>query len=368
MSNIEKIKCDVIIVGGGPAGATAARELAKRGIDIILLEKNLSFKKPCGGGIMLSAYDEFDLPKELIEKRVNQIDVVSPSLNRVSVDISDTPLTVVDRVKFDAKLRELAAQSGARVIEAKAHDINTANGVRVVAKSKSKQYDIEARYLIAADGVNSSTRKKLLGEAPSRVLTHYIDIADADTNACQFWFGDDISPGYYSWIFPHHQGVNIGLVSDTGKMQEHMSRLLEKSQLQTTTKAKGYYIPHWGKEVFFEKSTFFIGDSASMVLPFTYEGIYYAMQSGTLAAQAIADDDPESYERAWRAKNEKRFRFMRLLQKIFLSSDFMSEKMVKLYEKPSFQKSVIGYWIGSREPKGLWGTLWKVIKLIFRRR
>ncbi|HHC11382.1 MAG TPA: hypothetical protein ENK79_01955 [Campylobacterales bacterium] len=93
------------------------------------------------------------------------------------------------------------------MIEAKAYDISVDKIPTVFAKSVDKTMAIECRYIIASDGVNSTIRKKLLKQTPSRVLTYYADIPQKETKSCQFWFGDDISPKHYSWIFPHFQGI-----------------------------------------------------------------------------------------------------------------------------------------------------------------
>lgn len=367
---IKKFVCNVLIIGGGPAGATAARELNKQGIENILLEKDFSFKKPCGGGLMLRAFAEFEIPESLIQKRVKKIKIVSPQEKEAEVDISQTPLTVVNRQEFDAALRQMAQQGGTKMIEAKAYNIEVGENIKVRARSYTDEIEIEAKYIIAADGVNSLIRKRLRHETPARVLTHYIDIEDVQTDSCQFWFGKDIAPGHYAWIFPHHQGVNIGVCCDDPKeISSCMDRFLNKAGVppHSNTKVKGYFIPQWEREVYYEQGVFFVGDSASMVLPFTYEGIYYAMKSAVMAVEAIAKDEPLLYEKRWKTEYAKKFRFLKLLQKIFLRSDKLSEKMVSFYQNPSFQKSVTGYWMGTKEPVGTARTLWKVMKLLGRK-
>jgi len=362
---IQYLQCRVLIVGGGPAGATAARELAKYGIDHILLEKDMTFRKPCGGGLMLRAFEEFGISPTLIEKLVSSIHVVSPKGRRVRVDISDAPLAIVDRARFDAALRSEAKGAGSRLIEAKAYRVERGEKVRVWARSTEERMLIEAEYLIAADGVNSLIRKKLCHTLPSRVLTHYADMRTLHTESCQFWFGRRIAPGHYAWLFPHHQGSNVGTIIDPkGSSQHPIIHFLSRLDTEEQPRIKGYHIPQWREDILYQGRVFFVGDSASIVLPFTYEGIYYAMQSARMAVEAIVAGDPLQYTLKWRSINQKRFRFLRLLQHIFLYSDFMAERLVALYAYPRFQRAVIGYWMGKREPVGSVRTLWKVAKVL----
>jgi len=360
---------DVIVIGGGPSGASAARTLAERGISVALIEKNFSFEKPCGGGLFLPAFDEFDLPKTLITRQADTIVLVAPSGRRVAVDIAHHPIGIVHRQVFDRTLRQLAEEAGAHLIEAKAHHIRRMEeGIEVhLRRRNGEEMHLIGDYLIAADGVTSTTRLLLRGDHPGRVLTHYADIPAQETDACEFWFGRDISPGYYSWIFPHYEGVNIGFVADSPKqMRTFYERFLAKAAIADRPKPKGYFIPEWDRRSpLYEDRVFYVGDAASLVLPFTYEGIYYALQSGRLAAEAIVNKSPESYEKIWHERYGKKFRFLRRLQRIFLSSDRLSEKMVSLYENPRFQQAVLGYWMGTRKPSGFFGTMIKVLKAIF---
>ncbi len=369
---METLHTKTVIIGGGPSGANAARSLAESGEDVILIEKDFSFEKPCGGGLFIRAFDEFNIPKSLIKKRVDTIDIVSPTLEKVSVDISDFPLGVVYRQEFDHTLRQLAEASGAKVIEAKMDTITTqAESIIVEAHRPDGQtIRVLAEYAIVADGVNSPSRRRLLGEVPSRVLTYYADLHDEETASCQFWFGDDISPGYYAWIFPHHEGVNVGLVADDKhRMRQFYDRFFDKAGIEESApKPKGYFIPHWKPMTLYRDRVFYVGDSASLVLPFTYEGIYYALKSGKLAAEAIIKNDQKLYEKSWNDLYLKKFKFLRILQSIFLRNDWWATQMSRFYQHPKFQRAVIGYWSEARDPAGFFATIFKVLKgLIFYR-
>ena len=369
---MKRINTGIIVLGGGPSGANAARYLAKGNKDVVLIEKDFAFKKPCGGGLFLHAFDEFDIPKSLIKKEVNSIEIVSPDIQKSTVDITDFPLGIVHRQEFDAALRALAQDAGATLIEAKMYNIESANSAVTVKAHQTDGTDLEvhAQYLVAADGVNSPTRRHMLGETPNRILTHYADLEEDETEVCQFWFGEDISPGYYAWIFPHHQGVNIGLVAkDKRRIRQFYQRFFQKALIPgSVPKPRGYFIPHWKPMRLYKDRIFYVGDSASLVLPFTYEGIYYALKSGKIAAEAILKNNPSLYEKNWNDLYLRRFKFLRLLQSIFLRNDWFSAKMSRLCQHKKIQRAFLGYWSGRRNPEGAFATIIKVFKvLIFYR-
>ncbi len=361
-----------VIIGGGPSGANAAKYLAASKEDVLLIEKDLSFDKPCGGGLFFKAFDEFHIPQALIKRVVNTIDIISPKLKKVTIDISKHPLAVVHRQEFDKTLRDLAVETGAQLLKAKVINISTkADGIEVlVHQLDGAKLTIHAKYAIAADGVNSFVRRQLLDEHPNRVLTYYANLKEKTSSSCQFWFGDDISPKHYAWVFPHYDGINIGLVADNkDRMREYYNNFFSKAKIGgTLPKPKGYFIPHWKRMTLYRDNVFYVGDSASLVLPFTYEGIYYALKSGKLAADAIIKDDPQLYEKSWNRLYLKKFKFLRILQTLFLRNNWWASKMVSFYQHQKFQKSVIEYWSGSKKPEGVFKTLYKVIKGLIKYR
>ena len=360
---METITVKTLIIGGGPAGANAARYLAKNKEDVLLIQKDDNFDKPCGGGLFLKAFDEFNIPKNLIKKKVNQIDMLSPKGQKVSIDISKFPLAIIHRQEFDKQLRNLAKESGAKIIYAKVNRVkNFKTYIEAVASLDNKKIKIIAKYLIAADGVNSITRKQILNEEVSKVLTNYSNIPNLKSQSCKFYFGDDISPKHYAWIFPHHKGINIGVIANKSSIKYNFYNFLKKTNLNNyAAKKKGYFIPYWKKMTLYKDNILFTGDSAALALPFTYEGIYYALKSGQLAAMAIINNNPKLYKESWNKLYYKKFKFLRILQNIFLRNNWFIDKMFILYKYPKFQESLIAYWSGSKEPKGIFQTLYKII-------
>src|SRR5208337_4105816 len=102
------IRTNVLIIGGGPAGATAARMLAGNKIETTLVERDLAYVKPCGGGIPSSAFEELDIPENIVKKKINKISIISPSNKRLDVELTGGYLCITERGKFDGLLRDLA--------------------------------------------------------------------------------------------------------------------------------------------------------------------------------------------------------------------------------------------------------------------
>ena len=340
-----------LIIGGGPAGSTLAIKLAKSNINVILVEKNDNYDKPCGGGIKSIVYEEFGIPKNLESRRVNQIDIYS-SKNSVSVDIKNTPLTIVLRSNFDKFNRELAKKDGANLIFAKyknAKRIIIENKIfyEVEISSKNRDYLIKTQYLVGADGVNSKVRKDIFNSKVNSILTHYCNIPSKNIDKCEFYFGKNFAPNEYSWVFPHGDKLSVGTVLNKNQNAKNLFlKFKKKISNDDKEKINGFYIPKWiKKEPFHKENCFLVGDSAGHVLPFTYEGIYYAMKSALILGDSIINDDPLSYEKNWKKAYYKRFKF------------FKNEKL---------KKRALSYWEGTSKPLSFFEALMKIFKLLFK--
>jgi len=342
------LETDVLVVGGGPAGATTAKYLSESSVDAILVQRNFSFKKPCGGGIRIDAFDEFEIDKTFITKSIETVALVHKEL-RVEVDISKTPIAIVDRVAFDMHLREQAQSAGVRLYEAIFINLEIYDDYIISTIKKDDKYiKIKSNYLVAADGVNSKIRKLVNGDEVSASLTNYTDLLSKTYDICEFHFGKEVAGNCYSWAFPHASGSNIGtVVANGGKT---IAALLQTLNIQEKSKILGYKIPHFKDTIFYKRRVFFVGDSASQVLPFTYEGIYYAMSSAKILADVISNKEaPQMYEKNWNQKYYKKFNTLLKLQNLFLQSNFMIRIMMAMYENRYIQEQMVEFWLGKRE-------------------
>ena len=119
----------VAVVGSGPAGSSAAETLAKAGIETYLFERKLDNAKPCGGAIPLCMVSEFDLPADIIDRRVRNMKMISPSNREVDINLTNQEeyIGMCRREVLDGFLRNRAAKLGANLINATVHKLDIPN-------------------------------------------------------------------------------------------------------------------------------------------------------------------------------------------------------------------------------------------------
>ena len=355
------IETEWLVVGGGPAGATAAKYLAKSGKRVCLLQRDLYFKKPCGGGLRKDAFSRFGIDESLIEFEIASIDLHHKN-EHLSVSLGENRLAIVSRVPFDRALRQYAVDAGAKLAEGRFLFFRRMDdGFEVTVETGGVRKTMHTRYLVAADGVNSQLRKQLTGNTPPSYLAHYADIADPGDGKVHFHFGHDIAGSLYAWDFPESGGRDIGTLADVKSFERFYQRL----GCKTVPKAKGYKIPRYESPLFERDGVYFVGDAAGLVLPFTYEGIYYAMVSGEMLARAVRTGR-DSYETLWKKEYEVKFDTLKRLERFALASNWRIAVMMALFKREAVRRAMIELWLGNRTvPSGL--ALWKrVLQMLLK--
>ncbi len=343
------MRSEVLVVGGGPAGATAARFLSGNGIETILVESNLKHNKPCGGGIPFGALEDLDIPLKIAYKEVKALKVHFPSGRRIDIPLQGGSIVVVERGEFDPMLRAIAKEQGTHIIEGTFLSLRE-DGNRIISEVSVNgvREEIVSDFLIAADGVNSRVRRSLGEVHPGYIYTLSAGIRGRSSDACEFWFGNNHAPGTYSWIFPKTGSLSVG--TGTGRPREarvSFERFVRRAGIEVTDdlELRGYRVPVWQAGLCQKGRVLFVGDAASQVMPFVYEGIYYAMKSGQFAAEALIRRKPSLYRKLWRGRFYSRFNLMKKLQDTFLKNDGQIEKLYGIFSRKEFQEISMKLWL-----------------------
>jgi geranylgeranyl diphosphate/geranylgeranyl-bacteriochlorophyllide a reductase len=331
----------VLIIGASVGGAIAAITLREQGIETVMLEKELVKAKPCGGAVPPAAFSEFDLPQSLIDRKVRNCLIVSPSGQETHVPVAgsvpgDDYVAMVRREVFDGYLRERAQQRGAELIH------GALTGLRVERDGVTASYrdqqgeeqTISAAVVIGADGAYSPTAKHLgLAPLPRAVaIQERISLPDAQMarweETADLYLGAEVSPDLYSWAFPKKDHVTVGIGAGPGHTQQ-AKQLLSNLKARIGPALSGgrvilreaHALPmEPRKQMAFDRAML-IGDAAGLVVHTSGEGIYWAMKSGQMAAQTLAQhlDAPSAknlraYERTWWKQYGTMYGFLRFLQ------------------------------------------------------
>jgi|Deesub1362A_J573_1020465.scaffolds.fasta_scaffold00183_25 geranylgeranyl reductase len=348
------LRTKVLVIGGGPAGSTAARVLAENNVDTVLVEKDFSFVKPCGGGIPSGAFEELDLPYAPVKKQIRKIKMVSPSGRTVEVNLKGGFIAMVERGQFDSILRQKAEDAGAELLQGRFRRFLEI-GRQIISEVivGDSPVRITSDYVIAADGINS---RALVSAGVTPPMACYVITQRLEsplTDSCEFWFGSEHAPGFYSWVFPHGEYVSTGTGGFRIKgLRALHENFLKRRQLPAGDSLRGYKVPLWGSNVFNKGRILFAGDAAGQVMPLTFEGIYYAMKAAQFAAEAVIRDKPSEYKKLWKKRFHTRFSLMKRLWRYFLKDDASMEKFVSICERPYVQEASMRLWLNKKADKG----------------
>lgn len=352
---------DVIVVGGGPSGATAANDLARAGHKVMLLDKAGRIK-PCGGAVPPRLLKDFDIPQHLLVAHAKSARIIAPSNKKVVMPVGDGFVGMVDRDTFDEWLRNRAAQAGATRVTGKCENVDDSGEIVTLtyrADRSSETHSVTARAVIGADGARSKVAKQCLPGAervPCVFAYHEVvevpdDIdADYEETRCDVYYQGHLSPDFYAWIFPHGKTMSIGLGSaDKGFPLRETTRLMREQTGVShwkTIRKEGAPIPlkplkKWDNG----RNVVVAGDAAGVVAPSSGEGIYYAMTAGRNSADAVAaylkTGNPKSLllaRKSFMKAHGRVFWILGMMQYFWYKNDKRRERFVKMCEDPDVQR------------------------------
>jgi geranylgeranyl diphosphate/geranylgeranyl-bacteriochlorophyllide a reductase len=352
---------DVIVVGGGPSGATAANDLARAGHKVMLLDKAGRIK-PCGGAVPPRLLKDFDIPPHLLVAHAKSARIIAPSNKKVIMPVGDGFVGMVDRDTFDEWLRNRAADAGATRVTGKCEAVDDSSDIVALtyrSERSAEAHVVTARAVIGADGARSKVAEQCLKNA-SRVpcVFAYHEVvevpdeidADYEETRCDVYYQGHLSPDFYAWIFPHGKTMSIGLGSaDKGFPLRETTRLMREQTGVShwkTIRKEGAPIPlkplkKWDNG----RNVVVAGDAAGVVAPSSGEGIYYAMTAGRNSADAVGaylkTGNPKSLllaRKTFMKAHGRVFWILGMMQYFWYKNDKRRERFVKMCEDPDVQR------------------------------
>ena len=351
---------DVIVIGGGPSGATAANDLARAGCHVAFLDRAGRIK-PCGGAIPPRLIEDFSIPASQIVAEIQVARMISPSQRSVDIPIENGFVGMVDREHFDEFLRLRAVENGATRLTGTYLRLERDHaGTHVIYRDKvtGDEMRLTTKLVIGADGARSVVAKTEVpggDKIPYVIAYHEIIKAPAASNSydpkrCDVIYDGKISPDFYGWIFPHGDQASIGMGTglDGVDLKQATADLRAAAGLSDceTIRREGAPIPlrpmdRWdnGHDVVLA------GDAAGVVAPSSGEGIYYAMVGGRVAATAaqatLATGNAAKLRIArkmFMREHGTVFKVLRSMQDAYYKSDDRRERFVSLCHDVDVQK------------------------------
>ncbi len=291
---------DAVVVGAGPAGATAAARLAQAGLDVALIDRGEPPReKPCGGGLSPKAHRALEVDvSDLVLARPRSVVLRAPRGGPAALESRVGEIWMVQRPAFDQRLVEHARARGAKLLTNHLVRRVTPGEGGETASIETDRGEIRAAAVIGADGADSVVARgarlrvgrdrdyvlalEAEGPRPSVGLT---DVAVVDFS---------LRRGY-AWFFPKGDVSNVGVGtadrSQFRNLRRHLADFVDHNHFQFAQPPRvvGHKIPVWrGVEPLHRGNVVLVGDAAGVADPFFGEGIAYAMQTARFAADAIA--------------------------------------------------------------------------------
>ncbi len=301
---------DVVVVGAGPAGAWAACRLAQLGARVAIVDGSHPREKPCGGGVtgralalVAGALADRPLPAQVI-RTARFVDVARGQsavvpLAAHGVD-ARSDLIVASRETFDAQLLDAAVAAGASFVRARAVDCRqTSDGVELATASGL----IRGAFVVGADGANSLVRRRVAGAFERRQLSIATGFFAQGVTSEEIVIELVADPPGYFWSFPRPSHLAIGVCAPadgrdrSDALRERVRRWIGAAGLGHRAALERYAWPipsldalDFGRLRLAGPRWCLVGDAAGLVDPITREGIFFALRSGELAAEALAGD------------------------------------------------------------------------------
>jgi len=288
----------VAVLGGGPAGSMAAERLAHAGVRTLLIDEKMAWEKPCGGGVTFKAYSQYPFLTAARSHPVSTTWLHAESTVSARLAL-EKPLLVFSRRELNQLLLDRAAAAGAELL--------TTRVTAVEREGKSwflttRSGPLQADHLIIATGARNPLRNFGTPWTPSDTMVALGYYIPSDQPHIDIQFFADLEG--YIWLFPRCGHLSAGICGKgmtAAALRQRLEDYLAKRGISyKDAQFYAHMLPalatdSWPNNRLAGPGWLAVGDSAGLVDPVTGEGIYYAMRSGELAGQLLAEGRPEAY-------------------------------------------------------------------------
>jgi geranylgeranyl reductase family protein len=332
----------IAILGGGPAGAFAAEQLASAGMRVLLVDEKLAWEKPCGGGLTYKAYSQYPflIHNGTPKRFVTETTLAAPRAGEVSLHL-DEPLVIYSRYDLNRMLLERAERAGAQIEKTRVTGLERyGSGWHL----RTPQGTVDADFCIVATGARNPLREvgtQLKPEDTMSALGYYIP---GDQERIDIQFLPHLEG--YIWVFPRCGHLSVGICGK-GEPASALRKRLEDYMTRRGIAWKGasfysHLLPSletrsWKSNRVAGEGWMAVGDAAGLVDPITGEGLYYAIRSADLAARALLSDAAglagASYKKLLRHDFAADLEFgSRLARRIFLGKFLFSSVPARMVQ------------------------------------
>jgi flavin-dependent dehydrogenase len=368
---------DIAIVGGGPAGALCGERLASHGFHVTIFDERLAWEKPCGGGLTHKAIQAYPflLDGPHPKKIVRTAELISGAGHRARFEMSH-PIVIYARKVLNGLLLDRAVAAGCTPVRSRVTSVDTDDAqVRLIAGGEERRSD----FVVLAAGARNQLLPETtaLGALDLEVTLGYFVPTEEDMIKVKFLKEFE----GYLWSFPRADHLSVGICAKMGQnptqeLRRHLDDFVQEEDIcMDGAQFYSHVLPSpeaqtiRGRRIV-GKNWAMAGDAAACVDPLTGEGLYYALRSGDLLAQALMEGQPQAYPERLRAAFSADLEFAaNIARKIFRGNflgDAITTRIVQLLQHSPASRALIGeVFSGSQDYRSLKHRLWNQLGVTF---
>jgi flavin-dependent dehydrogenase len=361
---------EISIVGGGPAGALCGERLAHAGFRVTIFDERLAWEKPCGGGLTHKAIEAYPflLDANQPKKIVRTAELISSRGDRARFEMNK-PIVIYARKVLNGLLLDRAEAAGCKTVCSRVTGVDTSGEkVRFISGGEEQSSD----FVVLAGGARNSLLPETtaLGASDLEITLGYFVPTEEDIIKVKFLKQFE----GYLWSFPRADHLSVGICGKMGQsssqqLRRHLEDFVSEEKIPLKdAKFYSHVLPSPQAQTIRRRRIVgrnwaMAGDAAACVDPVTGEGLYYALRSGDLLAQALIENQPQAYPERLRGAFSEDLEFAATLaRKLFLGTflgSAITTRMVQILNySPAFRDLIRDVFSGSQDYRTLKRRVW----------